>query len=319
MALKGKNVLVTGGCGFYGGHLVKRLIETGCNVFVTDLVIHPKSYYLQQQLNKKVVFEYCDILNYDQINYVITKNDIDFVFHVAALSTVDTAFHYPLGTIKYNVLGTANILESCRQFGKVAGVLFTSTDKAYGKLPRVDEGKPLSGDHPYEVSKSSADLITRAYHKTYGLPVVVTRFGNVYGEGDLNFNRIIPGIMESILNNKELKIRSDGKYIRDYVYVEDVVGASLTLANNIKRYQGEAFNISSTENLSVIEIIKLVSKILGQKIKYKVLNVAVNEIPVQSINFNKIKKTLGWKPRESLNSTIPAIYEWYKKYFEDKS
>ncbi|MCR4324857.1 MAG: GDP-mannose 4,6-dehydratase [Candidatus Curtissbacteria bacterium] len=316
MALRGKNVLVTGGCGFYGGHLVERLVNLGCNVFVTDLLIHPKSYFLQQKLDEKVVFEYCDIGNFDHINSVITKNEIDLVFHLAAVTTVDAAFHNPRQTVISNVVGTTNVLESCRLYGKVEGVLFTSTDKAYGKLPRVSEKNPISGDHPYEVSKSSADLIARSYFKTYNLPVVVTRFGNVYGEGDLNFNRLIPGIMESVVKNKELKIRSNGKYIRDYVYVKDVVDATLTLANNISKVQGEAFNVSSLENLSVIDVVKRVENILGEKIKYRILSTAVNEIPTQSVNFNKIRKAFGWKPNHNFKTSMGDILTWYREYFD---
>lgn len=316
MGLKGKNVLVTGGTGFYGSHLVKELLDIGCNIYVVDLVIHPKSYFLEQTLDRHVIFEYCDITDFDHINNVIVKNDINFIFHAAALATVNAAYNNPLGTIKYNVLGTTNILESARIFGKIEGILFTSTDKAYGKLSRVDESKPLSGDHPYEVSKSSADLIARSYHKTYGLPVVVTRFGNVYGEGDLNFSRIIPAIMQSIFKDETLELRSNGKYVRDFVYVGDVVDASLLLAKNIKKTQGDSFNISSMENISVLETIESVENILNVKIDYKILSTAINEIPIQSVNFNKIKSAYEWKPKNSFKTTIGKIYEWYRGYFD---
>lgn len=315
MGLNGKNVLVTGGLGFFGSHLVKALIENGCNAYTTDLAENRRSYYFQQGLDEKAIYEQCDVADFLRIKSVITKNKIDFVFHVAAQAIVEAAYHDPLGTITSNVMGTANVLEACREYGKVEGILVTSTDKAYGKLPRVDETKPLSGDHPYEVSKSSADLIAQMYFRTYGLPVVITRFGNVYGEGDLNWNRIIPGIMKAIVKDEPLEIRSNGKYVRDYIYVKDVVNASLVLAKNIKKSKGQAFNISSNENLQVIEVVKKIGKILGLKIDYKILSVAINEIPVQSVNFQKIKKTFGWKPENNFSTTSKDIFDWYSNYF----
>ncbi len=319
MGLSGKKVLVTGGRGFIGGHLVKSLIKEGTRAVVVDQTEDPFSYFSGQNLASRAVYEHRDIKNFEDVYSVICKHEINFVFHVAAQAVVDTAYLDPLGTINSNVIGTANILEACRLYGKVDGILVTSTDKVYGKLPRVDEKKPISGDHPYEVSKSSADLIAGSYFKTYGLPVVVTRFGNVYGEGDLNFSRIVPGIMKSAITGETLMIRSDGKYVRDYVNVDDVVDATLALAKNIRKVKGEAFNVSSNENLTVLGLIDLISKILAKKIDYKILKNAVNEIPVQSINFNKIKKTLGWKPKNSLKGSIPEIYNWYRGYFEDKT
>lgn len=314
MGLKGKNVLVTGGLGFFGSHLIERLLTDGAHVFAADLVERLDSYYYKRGLNRYVVFENCDVADYRRIFSVITKNQIDFVFHTAALATVEAAYSDPLGTVVSNVIGTTNILESCRGYEKVKGVLVTSTDKAYGKLPRVDENTPLSGDHPYEVSKTSADLIARAYFKTYKLPVVVTRFGNMYGEGDLNFSRIIPGIMMSLIKNRILKIRSNGKYIRDYIYVKDVVDATIILAKNINKSKGEAYNISSKENMSVIELIKKAQQVLDLKVNYKILSNAKNEIPIQSVDFKKIQEKFNWKPKRNLESTLPGIYQWYKKY-----
>ena len=213
-------------------------------------------------------------------------------------------------------MGTVSILESCRLYGKVKGIVVSSSDKAYGKIPKARETDPLVGNHPYESSKSAADLIAQTYFVTYKLPVVVTRFGNTYGEGDLNFSRIIPGIMEAVVKNKILKIRSDGKYVRDYVYVGDITSALITILKSINKTKGEAFNVSSLENLSVVDLVKKVGEILKVRIRYKILNEAVNEIPTQSINFNKIVKHLDWKPQNNLTSTIPVIFKWYQNYFE---
>lgn len=315
MALTGKNILVTGGCGFIGSHLVEKLLSLDANVIVSYQDINPHSYFFKKNLNHKSTLVQLDVKNYKRTFDVITKYEIDYVFHLAALAIVSIAYANPLETFESNIMGTANILEASRQYGKVKGIIISSSDKAYGKIPRASETDPLMGNHPYESSKSAADLITQSYFVTYKLPVVVTRFGNTYGEGDLNFSRIVPGIMESVVKNKILKIRSDGKYVRDYVYVGDIVKSLIIIIEKINKVQGQAFNVSSLENLSVIDLIKKIEKILKVKIKYKILNETINEIPVQSINFNKIKKTLAWKPQSNLNSTIPAIFNWYKQYF----
>lgn len=317
MGLAEKNVLVTGGCGFIGSHLVEKLSSLDAKIFVTDEgEKNPSSYFFKNRLNQISTLLYCDLKDFRRTFHIITKYEINLVFHLGAQALVNTALVNPLETYESNIIGTLNILESCRLFSKVDGVVVCSSDKAYGKIPKADETKPLGGNHPYETSKAAADLIAQTYSATYKLPVVITRFGNTYGEGDLNFDRIIPGIMTSLIQKNTLQVRSNGKSIRDYVYVGDIVRALILIAQNIKRVRGEAFNVSSRENLSVLEIIKYVGDILGQKINFKITNNAVNEIPVQSINFNKINKVLGWKPKSNLKTTIPEIYNWYKAYYE---
>lgn len=325
-----KNILVTGGTGFIGSHLVEKLVKQKANVVTTFLTRNPLSYFSTRKFSEKVTMVNVDVCDYERVFDVVAKFNIDYIFHLAAQALVEPAYYNPKRTLYTNIIGTVNILESARLFPHVKGVIVASSDKAYGKLlrgrtssetsiTRSDlhrdkylENDPLSGDHPYEVSKSSADLIAYSYFKTYNLPVTITRFGNVYGEGDLNFSRIIPGIMKSIINNETLEIRSNGKYIRDYLYVKDVVDGYILLANNINKVKGEAFNFGSKENLSVLDLIKQVSKKLNNKVKYHILNTAKNEIPYQSLNFSKIEKTLGWRPRYSLKTTLPEIYKWYK-------
>ncbi|OGZ62673.1 MAG: hypothetical protein A3H51_02665, partial [Candidatus Spechtbacteria bacterium RIFCSPLOWO2_02_FULL_38_8] len=260
---------------------------------------------------------YCDLTDFNKTFKLIKNNNIDFIFHLAAQSIVENAIKNPRDTFNSNIMGTVNVLEAARRWGKVSGIIVTSSDKAYGKIRRATEKNAIGGDHPYETSKASADLAAHTYFKTFGLPVIVTRFGNVYGEGDLNFNRIIPGIMKAIIKKKILAIRSDGKFVRDYVYVGNVVNACILLSTNIRKLSGEAFNISSLENLSVLELVDRIGKILNVSIKYQVYNRAVNEIPTQSIDFAKIRKTLGWKPKSSLKTTIPVVYDWYKSYFKN--
>ncbi len=315
MFYKNKNILVTGGTGFVGSHLVEELVNQGANVVTTFLELDPLSYFFTQGLNKKVVMVHADVEDFEKMHDIITKNNIEYIFHLAAQALVETAFYNPKRTLTTNITGTINILESSRLFPKVKAVIVASSDKAYGKLAKgkYKEEDALRGDHPYEVSKSAADLICFTYFKTYGVPVVTTRFGNIYGEGDLNFSRIIPGIMESLITNEKLELRSNGKFIRDYLYVKDVVSGYLLLAKNINKIKGEAFNFGSKETLSVLEVIRLIEKTLKKKVNYKILNTAKNEIPYQSLDYSKIKKSLGWNPIFSINKTIENIYSWYKK------
>lgn len=316
MGLTGKKILVTGGNGFIGSHLVKRLVDRGALVIVPFIERDNKSYFNSSRLHRKTVFVHCDLRDFNKTFTLIKKNKIDFIFHLAAQAIVEDALDEPRDTFETNIMGTVNVLEATRNYGKISGIVVTSSDKAYGKIARAIETQPVGGDHPYETSKASADLIAHTYHRTFGLPVIVTRFGNVYGEGDLNFSRIVPGIMKSLIENKQLKIRSDGEYVRDYVYVGDVVNALLALSGAIGKFGGEAFNISSRENLSVLKLIENVEEVLGMKVNYRILNTARNEIPKQSVDFEKIKKSLGWKPEYSLRTTISDIYSWYREYFK---
>jgi len=318
-SFKNASVLVTGGTGFVGSHLVEELLKQKANVVTTFQTLNPLSYFFTQKLDTKTTMVNVDIRNYDAVFDIVIKFNIDIIFHLAAQPLVEVAYHNPRRTLESNINGTINILESARLFQKVQAVVVTSSDKAYGKLIKIKavgkyiETDPLRGDHPYEVSKSATDLVAYSYYKTYNLPIVITRFGNIYGEGDLNFSRIIPGIMKAVIKNEELEIRSDGTYVRDYLYVKDVVNGYLLLTKNIEKIKGEAFNFGSDETLSVLELIKLIGKTLNKKVKYKILNTARNEIPYQSLDYSKIKNTLAWKPKYTISKTIKQILQWYKK------
>lgn len=315
MNLKGKNVLVTGGAGFVGGHLVEELIKLKANVFVVDILFNKKSYLSHgRSIDKKCVLIKQDICDYKKLLTLIKEYKIEFIFHLAAQALVEKAYENPKHTLGNNILSTINILEAVRTNPQIEGVVVASSDKSYGKLNKKKyvETDPLSGDHPYDTSKSVTDLISTTYYKTYKIPVVVTRFGNIYGEGDLNFSRIIPGIMKSINENKTLQIRSNGEYVRDYLYVKDVVNGYILLAENINKIKGEAFNFGSDETLTVLDVIKQVEKVLNKKIDYKILNTAKNEIPYQSLDYSKIKKILGWRPKKSIKSTARKILGWYQ-------
>src|SRR3989339_1093323 len=315
MRLKDMRILVTGGAGFVGSHLVEELIKLKANVVVVDINLDKNSYLFTENLHKKSTVINLDICNNKKLLNLIKKYKIEFIFHLAAQALVEDAYKNPKYTLDNNILSTVNILEAVRINPQIKGLVVASSDKAYGKLHRNKyvETDPLSGDHPYDTSKSVTDLLSTTYYKTYKIPVVVTRFGNIYGEGDLNFSRIIPGIMKSVIRNTQLKIRSNGQYVRDYLYVKDVVRGYLLLAQNIEKINGEAFNFGSDDTLTVIEVIKEVEKVLNKKINFKILNTAKNEIPYQSLDYSKIKKTLGWMPKENIKSTAERVLGWYQR------
>ncbi|OGG16598.1 hypothetical protein A3D78_00200 [Candidatus Gottesmanbacteria bacterium RIFCSPHIGHO2_02_FULL_39_14] len=309
------NILVTGGTGFVGSHLIEALLKEKANVITTYQRITSSSYFSSKKLNEKSIMVQADVGNFEKVFDIITKFRIDYIFHLAAQPLVEVAYYNPRQTLFTNIVGTINVLESARLYSHVKGIIVASSDKAYGKLSKkkIVESDPLLGDHPYEVSKSATHLISNSYYKTYNLPCVVTRFGNIYGEGDLNYSRIIPGLMKAVVKNDTFVIRSDGNFTRDYLYVTDVVNGYISLAANIEKVKGEVFNFGSDEILSVLRVTELVGKILSKNIKYKIIDVTHNEIPYQSLSYSKIKKVLDWTPKHSLTSKIKDIYQWYKK------
>jgi len=311
--LKSKNILVTGGAGFIGSHLVNRLIELGNKVVVVDNLSSGK----KENVNKKAKFYKLDTRNPRLFN-LLKKEKIEIVFHLAAQALVETAYASPFETIESNIMGTANVLEACRLNGKLKSIVVASSDKAYGKskyLPYV-ENSSLKGDHPYDVSKAATDLLAQTYAKTYNLPIVITRFSNVFGPGDISFNRIIPGALKAIIKNKPLMIRSNGKMVREYTYVGDIVLGCIKLSNCAGNLKGEAFNFGSNNIFNVIEAVKRVEKALGKKVNYKILNITKNEIPRQYLDWTKAKKTLSWKPETSFEKGIKESFEWYKFFLK---
>ncbi|HSR89237.1 MAG TPA: GDP-mannose 4,6-dehydratase [Candidatus Udaeobacter sp.] len=313
--LKGKNILVTGGTGLVGSHLVERLLsmDTG-RIVVLSRSRDPQAYFFKNKFDSKVIMANGDLKDKERIADIITKYEVNFIFHIAAQPIVATAFVNPYETLATNIMGTLHILEAARMSPRINGVIVASSDKAYGKdCLSALETQPLRGDHPYDVSKSCTDLLALTYAKTYNLPVTISRFGNIFGPGDLNFNRIIPGIMKAIIKNEVLELRSDGTFTRDYVYVKDVVDGYICLAEQMDKAKGEAFNFSSGFNFSVLELIKEVSKIAGKKVEYKIVNNQKNEILKQSLNFSKAEKILGWKSKYSLKRGVLETLAWYKE------
>jgi len=315
-----KNIFVTGGTGFLGSYLVKKLINYGANVTVLVRDYIPQSNIYIGEEYKKVNIVNGVLEDYSLIERILGEYEIDTVFHLAAQAIVGVANRNPLGTFVSNIEGTWNILEAARRSSLIKRVIVASSDKAYGdqeKLP-YDENMPLQGKHPYDVSKSCADLITQTYYETYKLPACVTRCGNLYGGGDLNFNRIIPQSIQSILNEEAPVIRSDGSFIRDYFYVEDAVDAYINLAEKVQEFNlgGQAFNFSNEIQLTVLELIDKILKIMGSDLKPIILNQGSNEIKHQYLSANKARTILGWNPKYTIDEGLSKTVEWYKDFLK---
>ena len=266
--LANQNILVTGATGLVGSHLVEKLLTLEpFRIVALSRSKDPEAYFFRQKLDQRVILANGDLKNKERVADVVTKYEINYIFHIAAQPIVQTAFLNPYETLFTNIMGTVHILEAARLSPMIKGVVVASSDKAYGKdCVNVLESQSLRGDHPYDVSKSCTDLIARTYATTYSLPVAVSRFGNIFGPGDLNFNRIIPGIMRAAIKNEILHLRSDGTFVRDYVYVKDVVNGYITLAEKINAAKGQAFNFSSDFNFSVLDLIKNIEQTIGKKI-----------------------------------------------------
>jgi len=314
MDWENKNVLVTGGTGLIGGHLVESLLKKGSNIIVPYIELNSKSYFWLNKLQDEVNMVQCDIKDTAKVFDIVSKYEIDIIFHLAAQPLVPIAYINPEETLKTNIVGTISVLEAARKCPRVKTIIVASSDKAYGvnkNLPYTED-MPLQGKQPYDVSKSCADLIAQSYYVTYDLPVAITRFGNIYGPGDLNMNRIIPGAIKAAMTGETLVIRSDGKMIREYIYVKDVVKGYIILAENIDSVKGEAFNLSSGIRMSVLDVVNTISEIYGTKIEVDIQNTAKAEIPKQYLSYEKVKKAVGWVPTADIEAALKHTIEWYK-------
>ncbi len=321
MDKKGLKILMTGGTGFIGSHIVEELLNRGYkNIVSTYITPGFRPYFKSKNLHKKIKMEKCDIRDFARVKEVFAKHTPDVVMHLAAQAIVDDAYIGPRDTFETNIMGTVNVLEACRRQDELKSIIVASSDKAYGKsnsLP-YKEDQILKGDHPYDVSKTCTDLIAQAYFKTYKLPINVTRFGNVFGPGDTNLSRIVPGAIESAIKNSELAVRSDGKMVREYVYVKDVADGYIKIMENAlknKKIAGETFNFGSNNIFNVLEIVREIEKALNAKIEFKVLNVAKNEIPEQYLDWTKAKRVLQWTPKNYFDASIRDTYAWYKDFY----
>jgi len=311
---------VTGGSGLVGSWLVQRLLDAGADVIclVRDWV--PQSELFQHDLMSRVKVVRGDVRDREVLERALGEYEANTVIHLAAQAIVGIANRNPISTFETNIQGTWNLLEACRRSPSVRQVVVASSDKAYGdqdKLP-YDESTPLQGNHPYDVSKSCADLIAHTYAVTYGLPVAITRCGNFYGGGDLNWNRIIPGTIRSLVRGQRPVIRSDGRYIRDYFYVEDGAAAYMLLAEKLAQnpaLKGEAFNFSNEIQVSVLDLVKRVSGLMQSPLEPDVRCEASNEIRHQYLSAAKARSLLDWQPLFDLDEGLRRTIAWYQEFF----
>lgn len=311
-------VFLTGATGLVGGHVTEALLKAYPGVQVTTIVqsMDPRSYLVQQGLDKRIGIYYGDIRDRKLVNDLVMREEIDTIIHLAAQPLVSVALQLPYETCETNFMGTLNVLEAARHSPNIRAIVLASTDKSYGRAvfqPYTEE-HPLNALHPYDSSKAAADILARCYAQCYGMPIVVTRFGNIYGPGDLNFNRLIPGAMSALNSDVPLRLRSDGSMRRDFVYVKDVAEGYLLLAKNAKEHAGEAFNITSNVNMSVLEALERISSVVGKQVPFVIENTAKHEIPAQALSNEKIQSRLGWQPPHTFEDGIRETHEWYKKY-----
>jgi len=310
---------VTGATGLVGGWLVSRLVDSGADVvcLVRDWV--PQSELARSGVMARVKVVRGDVRDQALLERVLGEYEVDTVIHLAAQTIVGIANRNPVSTWETNVQGTWALLEACRRTPTVKQIVMASSDKAYGDhddLP-YDEDTPLRGRHPYDASKSCSDLISQAYAVSYGLPVVITRCGNFYGGGDLNWNRIVPGTIRSVLRGRRPVIRSDGEYVRDYFYVEDGAAAYMLLAEQLSKdpeLAGRAYNFSNETQVTVLEIAKKLLTLMNSNLELDIRNEATNEIRHQYLSAARARQELSWSPLFSLDDGLRKTIDWYRTF-----
>jgi len=311
--------LVTGATGLVGGWLVRQLLAAGTHVVCLVRDWAPQSELVRARMIDQVVSVRGDLRDQALLERVLGEYEIATVIHLAAQTIVEIANRNPISTFETNIQGTWALLEACRRSPLVKQIILASSDKAYGdhlNLP-YDEQTPLQGRHPYDVSKSCSDLIGTSYAVTYGLPVVITRCGNFYGGGDLNWNRIVPGTIRAVLRGQRPIIRSDGLYVRDYFYVEDGAAAYLRLAESLAatpELRGEAFNFSNELQLTVLDIVQRILNLMDSDLEPDVRNNATNEIRHQYLDSSKARQVLSWQPLFSLEEGLQRTIAWYRAF-----
>jgi CDP-glucose 4,6-dehydratase len=316
-------VLVTGATGLLGNWLIKSLVERGSDVtcLIRDWV--PQSELSHSRLIERVKTVRGGVDDQSLLERMLGEYEIDTVFHLAAQTIVPIANRNPVSTFETNIGGTWKMLEACRRSPKVKQIVVASSDKAYGThtaLP-YSEDAALQAEYPYDVSKSCADLISRCYFATFGLPVVVTRCGNLFGGGDLNWNRIVPGTIRSVLRGQQPVIRSDGLNVRDYIYVEDAAAAYMLLAQKLeedRRIAGEAFNVSYEQPMTVIDLVNAILRVMGSSLAPVVRNEASGEIREQYLTSTKVRSRIGWQPLFTLEEGLLRTLDWYKEILETR-
>ncbi len=313
-----RRVFVTGGTGLLGSCLVRNLHQMGADIICLVRDWTPGSELVRSGLINQITTVRGDICDQSLLERILAEYEIRTVFHLAAQTIVSVANSSPISTFEVNIGGTWKLLEACRRSQTVQQIVMASSDKAYGTQANLpyDESQPLQGQHPYDVSKSAADLIAQSYAVSYNLPVAITRCGNFFGGGDLNWNRLIPGTIRSVLNGERPVIRSDGQYIRDYIYIEDGALAYILLAEQLAarpELRGEAFNFSNENPMTVLAITHRILHLMGSPLEPIILNQTTNEIREQYLSSTKARQVLQWHPVYSLDEALRQTIDWYRK------
>jgi CDP-glucose 4,6-dehydratase len=315
-----RSVLVTGASGIVGSWLVRALVDHGASVSALVRDDDPQSALIRSGDVNRISVTSGRLEDLWAIERAISEHDVDTVFHLGAQTLVGVAHRLPYSTWEANVRGTYNLLEACRLHGDlIERIVIASSDKAYGESEELPytEDLPLDGRHPYEASKVCTEIIARSYHHTYGLPVAIARCANIYGGGDLNWSRIVPGTIRSLHQGARPVLRSDGKYVRDYLYVKDAVASYLCVADSLDRaaVRGEAFNFSADTTRTVLEIVFEIRRLMGcDDVEPIVLDDAVGEIRDQRLSAAKAAAVLGWKPAYALDHGLRETIDWYRDF-----
>jgi CDP-glucose 4,6-dehydratase len=325
MFWENRNAFVTGATGFVGAHIVRHLLAQKANVICLQRNLVRTGATDILDLRKHITIVEGNVEDLGLLERLLNEYEIDAVFHLAAQSLTEAANRSPLATFETNIRGTYLLLEACRQSPTVKRIVVASSEKAYGlqkELP-YREDFPLNGLFPYDVSKTCIDLLARSFAYSYQLPVAITRATNVYGPGDLNLSRIIPGTIISVLKNEHPIIRSDGTPIREFIFAEDVARGYLQLAENIERVQGEAFNFGASEPISILDLVNLIVRLMDRQ---KELSPEVlieskpgQKIDAQYLSAEKASSFLGWRPAVTLSEGLRQTIEWYKAHFKEFS
>jgi CDP-glucose 4,6-dehydratase len=321
---QGKPVFVTGATGLMGGWVVKALMREGAEIVALVRDQAPKSMLVREGLIDQIAVVSGDLESLPTMQRAIAEYEPHTVFHLAAQPLVQVAKRDPVGTLRANVMGTWNVMEACRLTGK-SNVVVASSDKAYGASENLPyrETHPLQGRYPYDVSKSCTDLIAQMYAATYETKTAIARCGNLFGGGDLNFSRTLPGLIKATLAGEPFVIRSDGKFVRDFLYVKDAAECYLALGERLAEdpsISGEAFNFSLEERLTVLEIVHMTLKIMGRSdLEPVIQNIATSEIREQYLDASKARERLGWKPVYRMEDAIRETVDWYREHFASEA
>ena len=318
--IKNKKILVTGCYGFVAQHLINELLINNNKVVgiynvKNQLKIFKNTKYEKQN---KLIIKKIDIRDKEKIKKLLKKNKFDYCYHLAAISQVLKSNKSPEETFQINIFGTINLIENFRKYQKNIKFIFSSSDKAYGESRQLPykEHFPLNGLNPYDASKACSDIIARSYAKSFNIQICVTRFVNIYGPGDVNWQRIIPGTLNSLIKSKKPILRSNGKFKRDYLYIDDVIDGYMRLGQQMginKTISGIAFNFGSGKPITVLNLVKIILKFFDKQSSFLVIkNKAKNEITDQYSGYELANKILKWKPKVSIEDGIKKSFDWYK-------